>query len=282
VKEYIYKLNFQTSFVYNVDETRTEPRDYTAYRLACPDREGRVVFAPPSDLRTTFNVISADGTVWLTLYIYKDGVVSDPEKSGTIPTFFEIRPLRGSWPVLYAKTEKGFMNQQLFSLVLNHLVDLVDIQRGNLPILLFADRPGCHDSLELVKTLFNRNTHLIWFPANTSQFLQPLDGTPYATMKKNIRKDRDDEMLKRSVTGDSLNQIVAEISPYTERESFTKDVVLSGFVDRGIWPFNPSLILELAKKEFLRSDPDVANSAVALEAQNVLSFFMTNQGMIKC
>lgn len=89
VQDYITKYNFNTSYVFNVDETRSEPKDHTAVRLACPEREGRVIYAQSSDLRTTFNVISADGKVWLTLYIYCDENSVDPTKGGTIPTFYD-------------------------------------------------------------------------------------------------------------------------------------------------------------------------------------------------
>jgi len=58
-------------------------------------------------------------------------------------------------------------------------------------------------------------------------------------------------MLRRIITGAPLKQIIAEIAPVVERKSFTKEVIISGFVDRGIWPFNPKLILQLAEKEWL-------------------------------
>ena len=91
----------------------------------------------------------------------------------------------------YAVTYKGFMNKTLFALCLHELVQLADVQRrGDLPLLIFADRPACLDSAELIVDLFKQNVHLIWFPANTSQVLQPLDGAPYANLKKQGKLDR--------------------------------------------------------------------------------------------
>jgi len=89
VQDYVNKENFATPHVFNVDETRSEPREHTEVRLTCPEREGRVIYAKPSDLRTTFNVISADGRVWLTLFIYCDENSVDPTKGGTIPTYYD-------------------------------------------------------------------------------------------------------------------------------------------------------------------------------------------------
>jgi len=273
VQEYVKKYNFSSPYVFNVDETRTEPREHTSGRMVCTEREGRVSYNRPSDLRTTFNVISADGKVWFSLYIYTEGGTSDPDKSGQIPIYHEQRILRSSWPVFYAKTKKGFMTQELFLLALHRLVDMVDVQRADTPIVIFADRPNCHNSMQVIKELFDRDAHIIWFPANTSHVLQPLDGSPFATFKSKLKKNRDDETLSRAIQGKSQNQIVAEISPRTEREAFKPGVIISGFRDRGIWPFNGALILELAKKEFLRHPPK-ENSPEAREAEIVLSLLI--------
>lgn len=50
-------------------------------------------------------------------------------------------------------------------------------------------------------------------------------------------------------------------------------VIISGFRDRGVWPFNKELILKLAEKEWLGKTPVKFNedSIVVLEAQTVLS-----------
>ena len=186
------------------------------------------------------------------------------------------KPLRdGGWPVFYAKTNKGFMNQVLFDAVMDKLVSLIDLVRRDLPVAIFADRPACHDSIDTITSLYKRDVHLLWFVEDTSQVFQPLDGTPYAVMKNNLRKARDDEYLRRTITNQDKSQVIAEISPFVERESFTSDVVISGFKDRGIWPFNKQLVLERAKKEFIKSQPVIdARSQAAIEAQDALLMAM--------
>jgi hypothetical protein len=105
------------------------------------------------------------------------------------------------------------MTQQVFSLALNKLVDLIREKHKEAPILIFADRPKCHDSNEMVISLkAERNTHLVWFPANTSQVIQPLDGQPFATLKTHLKRERDDEQLRRTLRGEKLTQVVAEIT----------------------------------------------------------------------
>jgi len=116
--------------------------------------------------------------------------------------------------------------------------------RGDLPILIFVDR-----------TLFEKNVHLVWFMVNTSHIVQPLDGTPYATLKPMVKKARDDESLKRVLTGESQNQVVSKVLAQTEREAFSKEVVISGFRDRGIWPFDKELLLKRGEKEYLHPTP---------------------------
>jgi hypothetical protein len=105
------------------------------------------------------------------------------------------------------------------------LVDLMkENGRGDLPALIYADRPACHDSVDILKYLYEENVHLTWFVSNSSQIMQPLDGAPYANLKKNLKSAKDNEILKRTLTGESTDQVVAELIPIIERKSFTKEV----------------------------------------------------------
>jgi hypothetical protein len=79
--------SFLDRYVFNIDETRSEPRDQSEERFVCPKKEGRVPFIPFSDLRTTVNIISASGKCWLTIYLYKDDNTADPDRAGTIPVY---------------------------------------------------------------------------------------------------------------------------------------------------------------------------------------------------
>lgn len=72
----------------NIDETRSEPRgSSSSERFGCPQKEGRTPFLPFSDLRTTVNIIAADGRCLLTIYLYKDDGTADPTRAGTVPVF---------------------------------------------------------------------------------------------------------------------------------------------------------------------------------------------------
>jgi len=171
---------------------------------------------------------------------------------------------------MYAKTDRGFMTQELFGLALNKVVDLVRESHPDAPILIFADRPQCHNSNELVISLrTERDAHLLWFPANTSQVIQPLDGQPYATMKTLLKQERDDVLLRRTLCGEKLTQVVAEISPEVERRAFTPDVIKGGFKDRGVWPFDAELILKRSAEEFVRAP--CSSSVVVNEAQEAMT-----------
>ena len=117
------------------------------------------------------------------------------------------------------------MNLDLFFTIMKKLVDLMkENGRGDLPALIYADRPACHDSVDILKYLYEENVHLTWFVSNSSQIMQPLDGAPYANLKKNLKSAKDNEILKRTLTGESTDQVVAELIPIIERKSFTKEV----------------------------------------------------------
>mgnify|MGYP003387556435 CR=1 FL=1 len=126
---------------------------------------------------------------------------------------------------MYAKTDKGFMTLELFQIIMEKLVELTRIDgRKDLPALIYADRPACHDSIDVIKYLYNQDFHLVWLLSNSSQVTQPLDGAPYANLKKKMKVAKDDEILKRTLTGEPMNQVVAELAPVVEREAFTPEV----------------------------------------------------------
>jgi hypothetical protein len=119
------------------------------------------------------------------------------------------------------------MTLELFGIIMKKFVDLLKLDnRKNRPALLYADRPACHDSIKIIRDLYDENIHLVWFVSNSSQITQPLDGAPYANLKKNLKIAKDNEILRRTLTGEPTNQVVAELIPIVERQSFTKDVLL--------------------------------------------------------
>jgi len=98
-----------------VDETRTVPKEMPDMRMCCAETiEARKRWIGTSDLRTSFLAIAADGTTWLTLYIYKCCPSSDAFRKGKMPIYYERMPLRSSWEIMYARTENGWMSQDLF------------------------------------------------------------------------------------------------------------------------------------------------------------------------
>ena len=107
--------------------------------------------------------------------------------------------------------------------------------------------------------------------ANTSHIVQPLDGTPFATLKKQVKKARDNESLKRAVSGKSQHQVVSTILPQTEREAFTPEVIRSGFKDRGIWPFDKNTLLKRGELEYL--NPSITTPAIQ-EAQQAFNIIL--------
>lgn len=122
------------------------------------------------------------------------------------------------------------MTLELFGIIMKELVNLMkENGRGDLPALIFADRPACHDSIDIIRYLYDNNVHLTWFVSNSSQIMQPLDGAPYANLKKNLKIAKDNESLRRTLNGESNAQIVAELVPIVERKSFTSEVCLNSF-----------------------------------------------------
>ena len=50
------------------------------------------------------------------------------------------------------------------------------------------DRLACHGDNESITALKNIGLECVYFPAHTSHFIQPLDQTPFALLKKDTSK----------------------------------------------------------------------------------------------
>ena len=80
---------------------------------------------------------------------------------------------------------------------------------------------------------------LLYLPAHTSHFLQPLDVGVFKSFKTSFNKACGNYVRQypgRVITTDVLASMVAQAYP----TSFTPVNVLSGFKKAGMYPFNPS------------------------------------------
>lgn len=138
-----------------------------------------------------------------------------------------------------------------------------------------------HKNLDILKELKSADIHVLFFPSNTSHFIQPLDGAPFAVLKNKINAAFASVPLVQALGPQKLEVQASIICYHVEREAFTVPVIHNGFRERGIFPWNVGLIMTNFLKtrgEQQRSEDDELNkySTYAIKS---LEMFLGNNSL---
>jgi len=192
--------------------------------------------------------MSAEGSIFMSVYVLKCNEEKDDKKLVTIP--LESTPImtRSAWNRLYCWTKTGYVNGETFKLIIAKFVELWTLQQPGLDVLLFGDQLGIHRQVEVVEEALKKKVYMWSLPANTSHFLQPLDGQPFGLFKKEVTILSDEKIVDDLLTDHSTRDANLLAAYAAERKAFTKPVIVGAFKDVGLYPFDPERIKHLAKE----------------------------------
>ncbi|MBL8025810.1 MAG: hypothetical protein JNL74_05335, partial [Fibrobacteres bacterium] len=178
---------FRPEMIFNCDETRAIPRDKTEFGVCSTElSEAHLSRTPNCDLWTIFSVVSAAGFPLFSAYVYRDlRLDSDKNKTLIVP---DLRRDKTDWPIYFFRSESGFMTSLIWLECMKIFLELSASLRKteDEPVLLLADGAAMH-AKEATADLFSKNhADIGFFPSNTSHFLQPLDGIPFAILKNKL------------------------------------------------------------------------------------------------
>lgn len=170
--------HFPPHCIFNYDETTmyvdTESQlVIESARRARPNSLG----IKAKSLCTCLVVVDSTGKPFLIAFCLKkqsSGTVDVPVPQGrwTIPTFYYYSPT-------------GYFNQELFGQVMDRFCELWEAQHGTgLNAVLIGDNCGIHKDVKVMERCLKHLVYLFFFPPNSSHFLQPLDDSVFATLKK--------------------------------------------------------------------------------------------------
>lgn len=160
-------------------------------------------------------------------------------------------------------TKSGWMNSDLFPLVLQHFIKHMGCSTEN-PAILFMDNHESHLSLEVIEMARKHGLTIITLPPHTSHKLQPLDVSVYGPLKAHY---------KQAINDWNLSNPGKRITIYDLPECFTKayyralsvENIMAGFKKTGIWPVDTQIFSDddfLAASVFMNRsnrDNDVNN-----------------------
>ena len=118
-------------------------------------------------------------------------------------------------------TPSGWMNSELFPLVLNHFIKHMNVSKDN-PAILLMDNHESHVTLQTIDLARENGLVILSFLPHCSHRMQPLDVSICGTFKRYYNVACTDWMLS-----------------HPERALTTYDIAaLSGFSKTGIYPVN--------------------------------------------
>ncbi len=118
--------------------------------------------------------------------------------------------------------------------------------------MLLLDNHGSHLTYEFIKFADEHGIVLFTLPPHTTHFLQPLDGLPFQVYK-HYHGQAVTEAARNGYDTFERREFLEKL-PSIRQKTFTGKTIQSSFKSCGLYPFNPSSIIDLLKKKMIKED----------------------------
>ena len=226
LEDLILKLKITGDRIFNLDETglttvQKVPKVISEKGLK---QVGQVTSRERGELVTVCGIVSATGVALPPAVVFPRKNYKEVYLSGAP---------EGSRGLAAAS---GWMNSELFSEVMKHLVKKTRSTKED-PIILVIDNHESHLSVETLEYAKENGVHVITLPPHTSQKTQPLDRSVYGPLKKFFNDEANSWMMQnpgKTITIYKMGQLIGA----AWAKASTPSNIMSGFRTSGIWPFN--------------------------------------------
>jgi hypothetical protein len=223
--------------IYNFDETGFQLGQGKAEDVvtAYPDRfqSNELAQSDSRETCTLIECIAANGEAIAPYIIFKGSV--------HLERWYRLDSLPGDDRI--AVSPKGYTNDQLGLDWLNHFIQCTRdrTKRGEKRLLLF-DGHGSHLTFEFLSLCSQNDIIPFCFIAHSTHFTQPLDGNPFLAYKHYFRTRNSELAAWAGLTSDKVD-FLREIASIRYK-TFTQRTIRHSFESRGLYPFDPSKILD--------------------------------------
>ena len=223
-----YDLLDKPCQVFNMDETGL-PLDPKSLKVVCSvgTKNPVAVCAGNKTQITTVGCVSAGGYCIPPMVIYGRKTVSREMVKDEIPG------------TLYGLSPKGWMDQELFGLWLDHFLRYAPPAR---PLLLVMDGHSSHYCPSAIRSASEQQVVLFALPPNTTHLAQPLDKGIFGPLKIEWRKACHEYIIEhpgKVVTQHCFSELFAK----AWMRSMTMKNVLAAFRTCGIFPIDRSKVI---------------------------------------
>lgn len=140
------------------------------------------------------------------------------------------------------------MTNELWANIMDVFLDILKARDPGLEQVIYLDRLGSHLQASVAAKCLKHQLWTIWFPPDTSEFLQPADAYQFGAFHHELNLVGERFQLSELAKDRSVHEVVLEFLQEALLRAISLDVVRAGFADTGIWPFNKTKILENANK----------------------------------
>ena len=232
----INRPNFQLEprLIWNLDETGVNTVQGTSKILSEKGikQVGQITSAERGVLITMCCCVSAVGATLPPAYIFPRVNFRDHMLNGAP---------NGS---LGLATPSGWMNCELFVVVLKHFTKHMNVSKNN-PAILVMDNHESHVTLQTIDTARENGLIILSLPPHCSYRMQPLDVSIYGPFKRYFNTACNDWMMTnpgRALTIYDIGALSGQA--YDRARAFIPANVTAGFKRTGIYPVNRSVFTD--------------------------------------
>jgi len=248
--EYLNQFHFNSNHIINADETRLsiDGNIFSEKRIESISKYKHAQISPgylSSAGLVTF--AEASGQIILSVYILSANFDETRSTKTSYPIRQFKKQLRNDWERVYLFTETSYLNDQAWNAIMDYYCSLTQERYHGVDSLLLLDKLGAHMQPTTVQKCRKKGIHTIFFPANASHFIQPLDDLCFTNFKRVLYSMTENYIQAAIFQDKSLVNLLLEVAPNAEEKAFTQNIILSSFRNTGIWPFDSKLILHRAE-----------------------------------
>ena len=189
-----------------------------------------------------------DGSTPFKVFILRDETMKKGDGiTATLEPGWE-KGLRGDSHRIFLKSERGFINIELFTYIMDEFRKWWTATRPGLHCFLICDNLSVHRNDTIVKTARRYGIHMIYIMPGSSHWFQVHDQFPFGTLKKEMASIKLRKVPPISLEPESKRTTMTSVFYEAEELAFRPHIVRKAFANVGLSPWNPSRIRDALQK----------------------------------
>lgn len=253
--------------IFNVDETRITINmdNYTWKAIESCSKMYYSTMRPSDYTGFTYIPFIKRNRVFMSVLILPDKKCNGKD----FPLITRPKNTRKGSPILYiAYTKSGYLNGDVWCLIMSVFCKEVRKYIISSPIILLMDNLKIHTNCESLETCNKNNIIPLFFPRYSSHFLQPADDMFFLNLKRVIKEKYGKRLVtveeKKSITLDMIDVII------NIHKVISEEIIVASWNNTCLIPFDKPKMLLRAKQNCGQQDienqssiSDIARNAAA-------------------